>query len=182
MCLFNLIYASSCWPLVTIYFWCTHCLLLTFAYLSLNAKSRLTSFSASLLALLLTSFLFYSLTLSTSLSLSHSLSFTLSPSLSLSLTFRRCLCYFIFYFISFDLLMLTWFLFLFLYFFLNFLLLLLYCDLAWPIVAALRDVAIQRGTRAARAGGALAAAAFARHPSPLTATAAATLHGYIASP
>ena len=53
------------------------------------------------------------------------------------------------------------------------------CD-DWPVVAALRGVAIQRGTRAARAG--TLAAAFARHPSPLTATAAATLHGYTATP
>ncbi|XP_075221304.1 RNA binding protein fox-1 homolog 2-like isoform X9 [Lycorma delicatula] len=44
----------------------------------------------------------------------------------------------------------------------------------WPEAAALRGVAIQRG----RARAAFpAAAAFARHPSPLTA-AAATLHGY----
>lgn len=45
----------------------------------------------------------------------------------------------------------------------------------FPLVAALRGVAIQRG----RARGALATAAFARHASPLTAAAAATaLHGY----
>ena len=51
-------------------------------------------------------------------------------------------------------------------------------------MAALRGVAIQRGsTRAAARAGTLAAA-FARHPNPLTsaaAAAAATLHGYAAT-
>ncbi|XP_064478397.1 RNA binding protein fox-1 homolog 3-like isoform X7 [Ornithodoros turicata] len=49
-----------------------------------------------------------------------------------------------------------------------------------PNVAALRGVAIQRGrARGAAAAAAPFATAFARHPSPLTAAAAATaLHGY----
>ncbi|KAF7492498.1 RNA binding protein fox-1 -like protein 1-like [Sarcoptes scabiei] len=47
-------------------------------------------------------------------------------------------------------------------------------------VAALRGVAIQRGTRLTRANT-LAAATFTRHTSPLTTAAAATLHGYAAS-
>lgn len=48
------------------------------------------------------------------------------------------------------------------------------------LVAALRGVAIQRGTRLTRAANTLAATAFhTRHSSPLT--TAATLHGYAAS-
>ena len=49
-------------------------------------------------------------------------------------------------------------------------------------VAALRGVAIQRGTRLTRANTLAAAATFnQRHSSPLTTAAAATLHGYAAS-
>lgn len=54
-----------------------------------------------------------------------------------------------------------------------------------PVVAALRGVGVvpRAATRAARGGsGTLAAAAFARHPSPLTANATATLHGYATTP
>ncbi len=58
----------------------------------------------------------------------------------------------------------------------------LYVNKKNTVVAALRGVAIQRGTRVARAGTLAAAAAFARHPSPLTTAAAATLHGYAATP
>lgn len=46
----------------------------------------------------------------------------------------------------------------------------------WP-EAALRGVAIQRGRARAAYPAAAAAAAFARHPTPLTAAASA-LHGY----
>ncbi|XP_023706041.1 RNA binding protein fox-1 homolog 1 isoform X13 [Cryptotermes secundus] len=50
----------------------------------------------------------------------------------------------------------------------------------WPeAAAALRGVAIQRGrARTAYPAAAAAAAAFARHPTPLTAAAATALHGY----
>ena len=48
-----------------------------------------------------------------------------------------------------------------------------------PAAAALRGVAIQRGrARTAYPAAAAAAAAFARHPTPLTAAAATALHGY----
>ncbi|KAF4523445.1 hypothetical protein B566_EDAN010378, partial [Ephemera danica] len=49
--------------------------------------------------------------------------------------------------------------------------------LQWPEAAALRGVAIQRGRARAYPSAAAAAAAFGRHPTPLTAAATA-IHGY----